>query len=97
MSKQTVKLNETTLRKIVAESVRQILGNQYAYNDCLKVSDLKQMMATMNDDDTIVFVDGENRCHHFVKKYNIRNSKWQEGLHNMDEEPIKALYIFMET
>ena len=68
MSKQTVKLNETTLRKIVVESVKQIIGNQNAYNHCLKVSDLKQMMATMNDDDTIVFVDGENRCHHFVKK-----------------------------
>lgn len=97
MSKQNVKINEEQLRKIVSESIRQILGNQHAYNDCLKVSDLKQMMSTMNDDDTIVFVDGEKRCYHFVMKYNIRSSKWQEGLYNIDEEPIKALYIFMET
>lgn len=41
MSKQNVKINEEQLRKIVSESIRQILGNQHAYNDCLKVSDLK--------------------------------------------------------
>lgn len=95
------KITESQLRDIIAESVRTILGNQQAYNDCLKVGDLRKMISQLDDDDTVVFVDGERRAHHFVVNTTIRSCRWQEGLlaysQFMHEEPIKALYIQMEA